>query len=169
MKKTVINRQVKINAPKEKVWAALADFGNVQVMSPNIAKSYSTSDAPNGVGATRHCDFTAMGATVEEKIVEWNEGDSMRIHLYDTKNMPMIRDIQAHFGLTESEGTTSLTATFEYGMSNAIGGFMNNLAMKKINIKSWETFMAGIRHHVETGENVDKSTDLNMSEILTLN
>ena len=61
MSKTVISRKVIIDAPKQKVWDALADFGNVQNMSPNIAKSYLTTEQVNGVGAERHCDFTAMG------------------------------------------------------------------------------------------------------------
>ena len=66
MKQTVISKKVKINASKDKVWDALADFGNVQNLSPNISKSYSTTDQKNGVGAERHCDFTMMGANVEE-------------------------------------------------------------------------------------------------------
>lgn len=165
MKKTVIKRSVYIDAPKEKVWEALADFGNVQNLSPNIAKSYLTSDTPNGMGATRHCDFTAMGAQVEEKIVEWNEGSSFRIHLYDTKNMPMITDIEAFFELTSSDTSTELTGTFQYGMSNAFGGLMNDLAMKKVNVKSWVKFMAGIKHHVETGEHVGKETKLDLTPI----
>ncbi len=69
MKKTIIIRRVVIDAPKEKVWASLADFGNVQNLSPNVSKSYLTSDQISGLGATRHCDFTSMGAQVEEKII----------------------------------------------------------------------------------------------------
>ena len=164
-KKTVITRTVSIKASKEKVWEALADFGNVQHMSPNISKSYLTSDMANGLGATRHCDFTAMGASVEEKIVGWDEGRSIKIALYDTKNIPMAKDMGAYFELNGEDGNVILTATFEYGTSGAIAGFMNNLAMKKMNVKSWVSFMSGIKHHVETGEDVGKETKLDLAVV----
>ncbi|MFT5822234.1 MAG: ligand-binding SRPBCC domain-containing protein [Crocinitomix sp.] len=165
MKDTIIKRKVTINASKEKVWEILADFGNVQNLSPNIAKSYLTSDALNGVGATRHCDFTAMGARVEEKIVEWNEGNSFKIHLYDAKNLPMLRGMQAHFELTSQNDATVLTGIFQYNMSNAIGNLLNSLTMRKMNEKSWIQFMAGIKHNTETGENVNKDTKLDLTVV----
>jgi len=88
MKKTTIARKVTVNAQSQKVWEALADFGSVSRLSPNIIKSFKTSEQTGGVGATRHCDFAAMGAQVEERIVEWNEGESMKIDIYESKNMP---------------------------------------------------------------------------------
>ena len=81
MKKTIIERSITINASKQKAWEALADFGNVQNLSPNIKKSYLTSDDTVGLGSTRHCDFYSLGASVDEKIIEWNEGKSIRIEL----------------------------------------------------------------------------------------
>ena len=166
MSKTVISRKILINAPREKVWNALADFGNVQNMSPNIAKSYLTTEQVNGVGAERHCDFTSMGAQVEERIVEWNEGGSLKIDIYERKNMPMIADILASFNLEEKDDNVILHASFEYSMSSGLGNVMNSLVMKKMNVKSWELFIAGIKHHVETGENVDKGVHLDLSAVM---
>ena len=53
MSKTVISRKVIIDAPKQKVWDALADFGNVQNMSPNIAKSYLTTEQVNSAAGSK--------------------------------------------------------------------------------------------------------------------
>ncbi len=36
---------IKINAPKEQVWAVLADLGSIYKWNPGIARSYSTSDS----------------------------------------------------------------------------------------------------------------------------
>ena len=93
MKQTVITRKVTINAPKQKVWEALADFGNVFKLSPNLKKSYLTSDQQEGIGATRHCDFVNMGAQVEERIVEWDEGESIKIDIYESKKTKMRRKL----------------------------------------------------------------------------
>ena len=165
MKKTRIESEVVINASKEKVWAALADFGNVQNLSPGIAKSYLTSDLKNGIGATRHCDFTVMGGQVEEKIIEWEEGSTMKIELYDAKNIPMIRGMQALFKLKSVENGTVLTSIFEYNMSNIVGDMLNNLKMKKMNKKTWVHFLAGIKHYTETGETVNQKTKLDLASV----
>ena len=117
MKKTIITRKVSIDAPKQKVWEVLADFGNVQSLSPNIEKSYLTTEKKNGVGAQRHCDFVSMGAQVEERIVEWNEGESLKIDIYERKNMPMITGMQAEFKVIEEGGKTLLIRKFR-GMQN---------------------------------------------------
>ena len=53
---TTLTREVRINAPKEKVWDILADFGNIYLFNPGVPKSYLTSDQQVGVGTTRHCD-----------------------------------------------------------------------------------------------------------------
>jgi carbon monoxide dehydrogenase subunit G len=165
MKKTIITRKVAINASKKKVWEALADFGNVQSLSPNVAKSYLTSDQQSGVGATRHCDFAAMGAQVEERIVAWEEGESMKIDIYQSKNMPMITGMEAEFKISEEGESTVITGTFEYGMTNIIGNFLNSITMKKMNEKAWVQFLAGIKHNVETGEKVNKDTSLDLAPI----
>ena len=165
MSKTVISRKIGINASQKKVWDALADFGNVQNMSPNIAKSYLTTEKTNGIGAERHCDFTAMGVQVEERIVEWEEGKSMKIEIYERKNMPMLTDIFATFEVSEKDKKVLLQADFEYDMSNRLGNLINGLVMKKMNVKSWELFLAGIKHHIETGEKVEKGVRLDVSGI----
>lgn len=166
MKKTIIERSITINASKQKAWEALADFGNVQNLSPNIKKSYLTSDDTVGLGSTRHCDFYSLGASVDEKIIEWDEGKSIRIELYNAKNLPMIRDMEALFELEEKNGQTLLKGVFQYGMSNSIGQILNKLKMKKMNTNSWEAFMAGIKQNLETGEKIDKNTRLNLEAVV---
>ena len=48
---------IKINAPKEQVWAVLSDLGSIYKWNPGVAHSYSTSESSGGEGATRHCDI----------------------------------------------------------------------------------------------------------------
>ena len=52
--------------------------------SPGVLKSQVTSDQQEGVGATRHCYFAVNGATAEEKIIEWKEGESLKIEVLYT-------------------------------------------------------------------------------------
>ncbi len=69
---TRISREIRIHAPKEKVWAAIADLGAIQDFHPGVKKSYYTSEQREGVGASRHCDLKPFGFVVSpqfEKIV----------------------------------------------------------------------------------------------------
>jgi hypothetical protein len=83
---TTIKREIEINQSKDKVWKALADFGNICHGHPSVSKSFITSTQKEGVGATRHCDFTMMGASAEEKVTEWNEGKNIKIEVEKLKN-----------------------------------------------------------------------------------
>jgi len=165
MKKTIIKRKIRIKAPTQKVWDALADFGNISRMSADVSKSYLTSDQKTGVGTTRHCDLTRMGAQVEERIIEWDEGKSMKIDIYANKRIPMTAGMIGFFSLKKDGNETILSGNFEYSMSNFIGDIMNSLIMRKMNINSWEKLIAGIKYHVETGRDVGEKTKLDMSPV----
>ena len=80
-KTTTFKRAIEINAPKEKVWKALSDFGNICHGHPAVDTSHITSKQKEGIGATRHCNFNIMGATAEERAVEWahDEGYEFKI------------------------------------------------------------------------------------------
>ena len=70
-------RQIAINAPKEKVWEVLADFGAVSNWAPTILESRSTTEANGGVGAERTCKHQKMG-DIEERIVAlggWSQSE----------------------------------------------------------------------------------------------
>ena len=129
MKKTKITREIEIDASKERVWSIVADFGAMDQASPDVIKSYLTSERKTGVGTERHCDFSFMGASVEEKIIEWNAGESIKIDIYERKNLPFVRDMIAEFKVREENGKTILRASMEYGMSGGIGKLMNVLMM----------------------------------------
>ena len=46
---------IKINAPKELVWAVLSDLGSIYKWNPGVSHSYCTSDSSGGEG---YGDFT---------------------------------------------------------------------------------------------------------------
>ena len=46
-----LTHQVTINAPVDKVWGVLADFGAIDKWAPPVSKSYSKTEAKGGGGA----------------------------------------------------------------------------------------------------------------------
>ena len=165
MKKTKIVREIVIDATKEKVWGVVADFGAMEKASPGVTKSYITSEQKTGVGTERHCDFAFMSASVEEKIIEWNEGESIKIDIYKRKNLPLVKEMIAEFAVREEKGKTILRATLEYAMSGSFGGLMNAVMMEKMNIKNGNKVLAGFKKHSESGEIIDQKTELDLAAV----
>lgn len=167
-KTTTFKRAIEINAPKEKVWKALADFGNICHAHPAVDTSHITSKQKDGLGATRHCNFNMMGATSEERAIEWNEGKNVKIEAYEMKKLPGIKTITVDFAIEEKGNNTLLTSTMEYSMKNFFFDIMNLLMMKKMNAQLIDGIAAGHKKYIETGEIVKKDTKLELDKVINL-
>jgi len=168
-KSTTFKRAIEINAPIEKVWSALSDFGNICHGHPAVSKSFITSDVKTGVGATRHCDFTMMGASAEEKVVSWNEGKNVKIEVYKLNKMPGIDTMAMDLSIQKDGANTVLTGTMVYSMKNGFFDVMNSLMMKGMNSKLLDGIMAGHKLYIETGTIVNEKTKLDLTRVKNLN
>ena len=159
---TKIECSVRIDAPKEEVWAALADFGGVQKFHPGLKASRSTSSASEGVGATRHCDLKPMGA-IEERITEWKEGEEMLVHIYDGKNAPPLdfEHTKARISLYAEGQTTRVTMRLTY-RTKGLAGVVMGPVMKSQWKKGVAGLLKGLKFYVERGE---KATSRDLERI----
>lgn len=164
-KVTTFKKQIEINQPKDLIWKALADFGNICHGHPGVSKSHITSILKEGVGATRHCDFTMMGASAEEIISDWNEGKNITVKVYELHKMPGLDNVSLDLAIEEKGTITLLTGTMNYTMKNTFFDFMNTLVMKKMNSKLLEGILAGHKLYIETGTIVTDKTKLNLKTV----
>ncbi len=152
---TSITKTIHINATPEVVWPALADFANIQVFNPSVTESYNTSTAAQGPGATRHCTLT-FGA-IEERIIDWKEGESYTVEIYDSKGIPpIVKNMRATLAIKEAaNGGTNASFTFNYDMAfGPVGALMNAAMVKNQYGKASAGILAGLKHYIETGEEV---------------
>jgi hypothetical protein len=166
---TTIRREIEIHQSKENVWKALADFGNICHGHPAVSKSFITSIQKEGVGATRHCDFTMMGASAEEKVIEWNEGKNIKIEVQELKKMPGIKTMVLDLAIRNQGINTILRGTMIYTMKNGFFDMMNSLVMKNMNTKLLDGIMAGHKLYIETGTIVNNKTKLDLSIVKQIN
>ena len=110
MPEFTITRQ--IEAPVEKVWEVLDDFGNIARWSPGVKRSALTSSGPVAQGATRHCDFAPLGG-VNERIDSYVPNERMTVNLYETFKLP-ISDATADFNIAANDTGTKLTLHYSY-------------------------------------------------------
>jgi uncharacterized protein YndB with AHSA1/START domain len=113
MPEFAITRQ--IEAPVEKVWEVLEDFGDIAKWNAGVKRSSLTSKGAVGEGATRHCDFTPMGG-VEERIESFVPNEQMTVALFDTSKLP-ISGGTADFNLARRDGATELTINYSYTLN----------------------------------------------------
>lgn len=69
---STFSTDIKINAPLDHVWAALADIGSIYQWNPGVVESHTTTEQTTGIGACRYCDLGGKNY-LDEEVVEWEE------------------------------------------------------------------------------------------------
>ena len=151
---TNIQREIKIDASKAKVWAIVANLGAVQEYHPAVSKSYYTSTATEDVGASRVCELLPMGK-VEETAISWNEGESYKLNVTPIEKMPPFKHAVGEIKLVGDENSTTASFSVDYQLKfGAIGSMMDSLMIRQQFEKLIPAVLAGLKHHAETGEEV---------------
>lgn len=162
---TAITREVWIDAPKQTVWKQIENFGGIVTWNPGVTDSYLTSDQAHGVGATRHCDLGG-GSSVEERVLEWREGEFVEIEIYDGAKIPPFKRATATIQLREENGGTRAAGTIEYTLKmGPLGALMDSTMVKRNFEKAWTALFAGLNYYVETGEKIGKPTEVELAPV----
>ena len=158
---STVTKQTKINAPANEVWGAIADFGGVYKWAPNVASSYSTTDANGGVGAGRHCEVPGFGG-IDEEIVEWKEGHSYK---YQVENIGPIGKLVNEWSVTSDGNNSLVTTNVSYRMRfGIIGALMDKLMVRRSIRKAMAQSQAGLKSYVETREPMATPTPVGIAD-----
>ena len=139
-----------VEAPQERVWEVLCDFGAVSKWAPAITESRSLTEANEGVGAERACEHEKMG-TLEDRIVEWEEGAR---YAYTEEGLPIpMKSVNYEWSADSADGATrvDLRMVFETKFG-PLGAMMEATMMKATMHKEMTRTLAGLKYHVETGK-----------------
>ena len=148
---TTFRSEIRIDSAKENVWQVLADFGAVQNFAAGVSRSYYTSDKKEGVGVSRHCDLVNPSGYVEERVTDWREGDGYTFEIYES-NAPL-KTASADMSLKRDGAATIVAITLNYELKfGLIGSLLSLLIVRRKFRKSIDSLLAGLKHHVETGE-----------------
>lgn len=158
-----------ISAPKREVWAAVADFGQIANFNPSVTASHLTGDANHGEGATRHCSLTLAGASVEERVVDWQEGASYTVEIYESSRIPVVTNAHGTISLADEGDGTRATMVIEYDTKyGPIGAILDRVAIRSQNAKAAGLVVAGLKHYIETGQKVEKRVRVDTSVVATV-
>ncbi len=121
----------KSEASPEAAWALLADFGNIDFFNPNLKNSFLLEgSAEQGVGTLRQCNLADGKNYIRERVLEWNEGQSYTIEIYDG-TMPL-KNLLTTVGVRPRGAGSELYMEFEYTPKfGPLGAVMNVVMLKR--------------------------------------
>jgi len=140
-----ISQQVQINVSKNKVWEILADFGNAAKWAPIVTQSTTISSSNQGVGTERSCEVVQMGR-VTEKVLEWDEGNSMR---YEIKGLPSVNSFINKFSL---KGEADQTEVMLEGEVEIAGTEAERKGFEEQLQGAVQMTLQGLKQYAETGQ-----------------
>lgn len=147
--------QVTISAPKDKVWAILADLSSAERYIASVPRSYYTSSAKAGVGASRVCELRPAGS-ITETIVEWKEGECYALEIIPGRIAPPFKKAIARFSLQAHGERTVVSFTYDYTLKfGALGRVFDILLVRSQLRKAVPEVLLGLKHYAETGQLVD--------------
>ncbi|MBL4709927.1 MAG: SRPBCC family protein [Flavobacteriales bacterium] len=149
---TTFSKQIKISAPKQKIWEIISDLGAIQNFHPGVSKSYYTTEKKEGIGAARICELQPSGK-IEETVKQWNEGHGFLLQIDSIEKSPPVKDFKGRFELVElNEHDTQASLTVYYRMKlGAIGHLLNKLILQPKMEKNIESLLKGLKVHSEKG------------------
>jgi uncharacterized protein YndB with AHSA1/START domain len=136
-----------IDAPADRVWAALADIGSISVWNPGVKNSHLTSELDSALGATRHCDLGGRNY-LDEEVVEFAAGQALTMRITNT-NLPFQRaDIR--FRLEPQGATTRVSVSPEYQLKfGPVGRLMDLVMVRRTYEKGMQGLLRGLKRHIE--------------------
>ena len=151
---TSVTSEIRINAPKEKVWNIIADLGAVQNFHPGVRQSYYSSENKNGLGASRVCELLPAGK-IEERATEWKEGEGFVLEVEPIEKAPPFKKAFGRMVLKEDGDQTLVTLTFEYTLKfGPVGSLMDAFMVRPQFKKIVPNVLAGLKHFTDTGEEI---------------
>lgn len=145
---TRVTADIRINATRDKVWNVVADLGSVSVWNPALADSRYTSEAKEGLEASRHCDFPD-GSFVTERVIEWKPGEAFTLEI--SGGTVPFASANGDFSLVDEEDWTFVTFALEYDLKSDVQVDPQELERQNRE-ELLPLVLAGLKHYVETGK-----------------
>lgn len=124
MKSVSIERT--LEAPPDRVWTTLADFGGVARWNPNLASASLLRGPSQGLGARRRCNMNDGKNHIIEVVTGWVESSRIEIEVTDG-TMPFETALISIQLQDDGPGRTRVAMTMSYQTKRTFAGAAMNL------------------------------------------
>ena len=134
----------KTKASPEACWDLLSDFANIDFFNPGVKESrLLNGSSERGVGAVRQCDLTDGKNFIRERIIDWQEGKSYTVSIYEG-TMPL-KNTVATLKIEPDGAGTILAMEMEYiPKFGPLGALMNVVMLRRMMEKSMRSVVQGL-------------------------
>ena len=147
---TTLTHEIRVSAPIESVWPAIADLTAVERYNPMVASARHISDQREGVGASRRCELKPKG-WVEERVWDWKPPHALGLEVAASE-WPLVfmkwrTELQA-----DGDGTLvrqELTYKVKFG---PIGALLDALVMRRKLDRGVAEVFRGLKSYVEASQ-----------------
>ncbi|MCI0818430.1 MAG: SRPBCC family protein [Chloroflexi bacterium] len=140
--------ETRVDAPRERVWDIIADLGAVSTWHPALADSRYTSEAKEGLEASRRCDFPD-GGFVNESVIEWKPGEAFTLEI--SGGTVPFASAKGTMSVSEDGDGTIVTLALDYELKSDIP--VDPQELERENREDLlPLVLAGLKHYVETGK-----------------
>jgi len=144
---TTLRHEIRIDAPVETVWNALADLAAVQEYNPGVASARVVSERGGGVGAARRCELKPKG-WVEERVWDFSPPHALGLEVA-ASDWPLVF-MKWKTELEPLAGATLVTQELNYKLKfGPIGALLNALVMRRKLDQSIGAVFEGLKRYVE--------------------
>jgi uncharacterized protein YndB with AHSA1/START domain len=152
-----LSREIAIDAPRDQVWAVVADSNLLPQWAPPVKRVEEVSEGPEGVGTTRLCrvEFGGREGTMTERCVEFDP-PSRAGYVVDDDSLGFGR-MFADYGFTISieearDGSSIARTDTYYTPRNPLVSVMNALIMRRRFTSTVDELLAGLKRSSEARE-----------------
>ena len=147
---TSIKNEISIAAPKERIWAILADVGALDQYDPTVESSEVTSASSTGVGASRKVNMADGRHWFREELTVCEASGPLAFELTEC-NLP-IKSLSHRYSFEPDGERTKVTQLMEYEVKHgALGRVMDRLVLRRQSDAGVKKFLAGLKQHAERG------------------
>ena len=144
---TVLENEVLIDAPPERVWAIVGRLDALAEYDPGVLKAEVTSAQTAGVGASRRCDLKP-GGWFRERVTIWEPGHELAFELFEC-SLPVKR-LRHRYRLTATRNGTLVEQRMEYQLKlGPLGTLMDILLVRRKWNDGIRSFLAGLKRFAE--------------------
>lgn len=145
---------INVNAPAQRVWEIISDYGNAQAYNPMIKKVTLLSSNDRGVCAKRRCELYDNSSIVEE-VSLWIEEKGFTVNLTET-SMPF-ESAKIHIrinprDLFSSDITMEMNYAVKFGL---IGWVMDRFITRRKILHMFGKTLRGLIKHLATNNYIE--------------
>jgi ribosome-associated toxin RatA of RatAB toxin-antitoxin module len=146
---TILHNDITIEAPMEKIWAALSTIEELEKYDPTVRKSSAITTQKSGLGAARKVEMKDGKNWFEEKVTKWVPNEALTFELtacsFPVQGLSHTYSFQ-QVGHQQIKVKQVMVYRVKFGL---LGRVLDRLMIRKQSDAGIKKFMAGLKSYAE--------------------